>query len=346
MPRVLVAEDSAAARAVLVKILAADPTVRVVGQAHDGVEAVELTQKLRPDLVTMDVQMPRMGGLEATREIMITAPTPIVIVTSNTRILEVSASLDALRAGALEVLLKPSLPGTPTFKEQADRLLHTVRSLARVRVTRLKPADAVPPSADDIPVPQPRPEHAPRAAVIALAAAAGGPPALARILSDLPPDFAIPVLISQRIAPGLTAGLAAWLASATQLRVKIADENEMLLGRTVYLAPDGQHLGVSQRGTAAPSVAPPIDGYRPSGTYLFESVARAFGERTVAVLLSGEGRDGVEGLRAVRAAGGRVIAEDETSAVVSGMPAEATAAGLVDESLPASAIARRICELA
>jgi two-component system chemotaxis response regulator CheB len=339
--RVLVAEDSEAARALLVKALAIDPEIRVVGQARDGVEAVELTQKLRPDLVTMDIQMPRMGGLEATEEIMITAPTPIVIVTASTRIHEVGASLEALRVGALDVLVKPSL-ASPDYPGEVRRLVSSVKEISRVRVARPRP-----PAPSASPAAPPAPETPPeaRALAVAVAASAGGPMALQRLLAGLPADFAVPILVAQRITQGLTPGLVAWLDSGCPLRVKVADEGEPLAPRYVYLAPDGRHLGVSKRGTVALSVAPPLKGCRPSGSYLFDSAARVYGQALVAVVLSGEGDDGVAGLPAVREAGGRVLAQDEATSVVFGMPRAAAAAGLVDDVLPLEAIADRLVAL-
>lgn len=341
MIRVLVAEDSPTARELIVRILEADPEIRVVGEAADGVEAVALTRTLRPDLVTMDIHMPRLDGLAATKEIMITAPTPIVIVTGSTRAREVRDSMETLRVGALEVLVKPPGPGSPHFAPEAQRLVETVRAMARVKVVRHWRSS---------PAPAPRNETVARASstargrIVAIAASTGGPAALQAILCGLPASFSLPVLVAQHITPGFTTGLAAWLDSVCAFKVKVAQDGEALLSRTVYLAPDDRHLGV--RGeTVMLSDGPPDAGFRPSGTALFTSVAKAFGASTLAVVLTGMGEDGVAGLRAVRRAGGRVIVQDEASSVVYGMPGAAVAAGLAQVVLPLDAIAPHLVTL-
>jgi two-component system chemotaxis response regulator CheB len=184
-----------------------------------------------------------------------------------------------------------------------------------------------------------------RAGVVAIATSTGGPAALQRVFSGLDARFPAPILVVQHITPGFADGLATWLGSVCPLRVRTARHGEPLGPGTVYLAPDGRHLGISGHA-AALSDAPPIGGFRPSGTHLFESAARAFGAATVAVILTGMGDDGLEGLRAVRHAGGRVIAQDEDSSVVFGMPGAAIAAGLADAVLPLDAIAGRLAALA
>jgi len=340
MIRVLVAEDSPTARALLAEILGSDPEILVVGEARDGVEAVELTQRLRPDLVTMDIQMPRLDGLAATREIMITAPTPIVIVTAGVRPGEVEGSLDMLGQGALDVLKKPRGPGSPGFDHEAGRLVATVKAMARVKVVRRWRAAAARPASP--PPADPRS----RARVVAIAASTGGPGALRRVISGLPPDFAAPILVVQHIAPGFVAGLARWLDGVSPLRVKLAEEGERLAHRTVYLAPDGGHLGVSAGRRATLGRSGPVDGFCPSATPLFESVARSYGPSAVGVILTGMGRDGVRGLHALRRAGGRIIAQDESTSVVFGMPGAAIDAGLADAVLPVEAIAGRLATMA
>lgn len=340
MIRTLVAEDSIMARALLVSMLRADPEVSVVGEARDGVEAVEMTRRLRPDIVTMAVRMPRMDGLEATRTIMIETRTPIVIVSRNIDAREVETSMHALRAGALTVLEMPPGPGSPDFEEQARRFVAMVKAMSRVMVVRRWP--------------QPRPSAlasmAPVGActrVVAIGTSTGGPAALARILAALPGDFPAPLLVVQHIASGFMDGFASWLNTAGALPVKIGEDGEPLRPRTLYLAPDGAHLGVSSdRRFVAVTRGAPVGGFCPSATFLFESVASAFGTAAVAVILTGMGQDGVAGLRAVREAGGRIIAQDEQTSVVFGMPGAAVAAGLVDQVLPIGAMAPRLVELA
>ena len=342
MTRVLVAEDSVTARELLVEILRSEPGLEVAGEAKNGLEAVEMTRRLRPDVVTMDIRMPRMDGFEATRQIMVESPTPIVIVSGSLEVRDVEVSMHALRAGALTVLAKPPGPEAPDFEEQARRFVETVKAMSQVKVVRRWPERPRP----EPPRPLPSARNGAAARVVALAASTGGPAALARILSELPGDFPLPVLAVQHIARGFVEGFAAWLNTFGALRAKVAEDGEALRSRTVYIAPDDRHLGLADRSTIALSSAAPVGGFRPSASFLFESVGRAFGSSAVAVILTGMGQDGVEGLQALRAAGGRVIAQDEETSVVFGMPGAAVDAGLVDLTLPLGAVALRLREFA
>jgi two-component system chemotaxis response regulator CheB len=349
MIRVLVADDSATAREMIVQILGSDPEIRVVGEAVDGVEAVEAATRLRPDLVTMDLHMPRLDGLAATREIMITAPTPILIVTGSHRARDVEASMEILRCGALDVLLKPPGPRSPEFPMAARRLIAAVKAMSCVKVVRRwrPPAPArLGPEGTTAATPRVSPADV-RVRIVAVATSTGGPAALLRLVTDLPGSFPLPILVVQHITPGFVLGLASWLDGASALRVKVAQHDEPLSPRTVYLAPDDFHLGTDRRGgSVALSNEPPIGGFRPSGTFLFESVARSFGPTALALILTGMGEDGVKGLRTIRQAGGQVIAQDEKSSIVFGMPGAAVAAGLAPLVLPLEAIAARLVALA
>jgi two-component system, chemotaxis family, protein-glutamate methylesterase/glutaminase len=340
MIRVLIVDDSPTARSLLVAIFSSDADFQVVGEAVNGLEAVELTRKLRPDVVTMDIRMPKMDGFEATKEIMIATPTPIVIVTSSHSVHEIEMSLHALRAGALALLEKPAGPGSPGFEDAAQQLLSHVKAMAQVKVVRhwrsANPAARVEPAGS---------QRFGRPRVIAIATSTGGPAALHVLLSGLPADFAVPILVVQHISHGFIRGLADWLNKVGQLHVKVAEEGESLKKRTVYLAPDDRHLGVSSQGLVALSAAPPIGGFRPSGTHLFESVAKAYGGTATALILTGMGEDGVAGLRAVRQAGSRIIAQDEKTCVVFGMPCAAIAANLADEVLPLEEMSARLVGL-
>jgi two-component system chemotaxis response regulator CheB len=341
MFRVLVAEDSVTARELLVEVLRSDPEIAVVGEATNGVEAVALTKQLQPSVVTMDIRMPRMDGFEATRQIMVETPTPIVIVSGTYEERDVECSMHALRMGALTVLAKPPGPEAADFDDQCRRLVQTVKAMAQVKVVRRWPErlrGELPAIAAIQPGTRPR--------VVAMAASTGGPAALARILSELPAHFGLPVLVVQHIATGFVDGLAAWLNTTASLPVRVARDGDPLHPGTVYVAPDDHHLGVADRSTIAVSPTPAVDGFRPSGSVLFESVAQVFGKAVVAVILTGMGEDGVAGLRAVRTAGGRIIAQDEDTSVVFGMPGAAVAAGLADATMPLGAIASRLQELA
>jgi two-component system chemotaxis response regulator CheB len=329
MIRVVIADDMSASLALLDAVFRMEPGFEVVGRARDGAEAVELTRSLRPELVTMDIEMPVLNGFEATLRIMTECPTPIVIV-SGQDVNSVAFALNAMKAGALAVVPKPDAPGTPGFDAQARHLLTMARAMSGVKLLpRVQPAQ---PSA-----PHPPPART-RARVIAIAASTGGPPALSRILSELPADFRAPLLVVQHIAEGFAEGLAKWLGESSRLRVKVGARGEPLQPGTVYLAPDRCHLGVEGERIAL-SDDPPIDGFKPSGSYLFESVARSYGPAALGLILTGMGRDGVQGLAALRAAGGTVVAQDRDTSVIFGMNGEAVLGGLTDEVLPLDALA-------
>jgi two-component system chemotaxis response regulator CheB len=343
MIRVLVADDSATVRELLVAILESDPDIEVVGQAKNGVEAVDLAKRLRPDLITMDVHMPVMDGFAATKEIMVRAPTPIIIVSSSASGRDVEMSLNALRAGALMVVAKPHDPGAPTFNGRQEQFLSMAKAMADVKVVRRWDRTA---SVAGSGTPLLRTADGGAARVVAIAASTGGPAALQRILNDLPPGFPAPVLVVQHIAAGFTEGLADWLAASSPLQVKVAEHGEPLAPRTAYLAPDDRHLGLESSRRVAVLATPPVGGFRPSASFLFESAARHAGSRVAAVILTGMGSDGVAGLAAVRSAGGHVVAQDEATSVVHGMPRAAVEAGVVDTVLPLGEIAGYLARLA
>ena len=342
MLRVLVAEDSATTRALLVALLGSDEQLRVVGEAKNGAEAIAMTKDLRPDVVTMDIRMPIMDGFEATKQIMIEAPTPIVIVSATVEVRDVEVSVQALRAGALAVLPPPVGPSSPEFEESRQRFLGTVKAMSQVKVVRRWPER----SSRESRAPRWDPASAmgPPPRIVALAASTGGPSALCEVLSGLPGDFPLPIVVVQHIAEGFVSGFASMLTSAATLNAKLAEPGESIQPRTIYIAPDDRHLGLRDPGTLLLSNAPAIGGFRPSASFLFESVAKVFGRSTLAVILTGMGSDGLDGLRVVRQHGGRIVAQDEASSVVFGMPGAAASAGLVDITLPLSAIAGYILQ--
>jgi two-component system chemotaxis response regulator CheB len=341
MIHVLIAEDSTTVRLLLEEILSSDPDIRVVGQASNGAEAVRLAAELRPDLITMDIHMPVMNGFDATRAIMARTPVPIVIVSSSTTKRQVELSLDATRAGALMTIAKPQSPSSPEFAAQRQQLIAMVKAMAHVRVVRRRTVEATPARS----FPPPRRSLSEGVRLVAIAASTGGPAALQKILSMLPSGFPVPILVVQHIATGFVAGLSAWLDGSCALTVKVARHGEPLERQTVYVAADDRHLGVDVRLRAVVSDDPPVNGFRPSGTYLFESAVSACGGAVAAVILTGMGNDGVAGLRAVKAANGYGLAQDEGSSVVFGMPGEAIRAGLVDDVAHVDEIAARLAEI-
>lgn len=335
--RVVVAEPAAASRESLLAILKSDPLLVVVGIASGGLELVEMVRVLRPDVVLLKMRPGGLDTVKATRRIMESDPVPIVLVTAGPRCSDVAGSLDALSAGALAVLNLPTGSDTPGFADECQRIVSTIRTLGAVRVIRRSPLT--------IPAAEPPPSYPPGralAGIVAIAGSTGGPSALRLILAGLPSTFPVPILVVQHIAAGFVAGLVNWLDAATTLSVKLAEGGHQAVGGEVCLAPDRLHLGVMRHGRLTLSESPPVGGFRPSGSVLFESVAQSYGAAGLGVVLTGMGEDGVEGLRAMKSAGGYVLAQDESSSLVFGMPAAAIGAGLADEIVPLADMAERI----
>lgn len=341
MLRVIVAENNVVVRALIVETLRMAPEIEVVGEAWSGAEVIEMTRRLQPGLVIMGAQLQKVDSLEATKEIMTGQPTPIVLVTHDANSQEADIVLSALEAGALAVVSVSSLAEPSTAQQDRDSFLTTVKAMSQVKLVRRSRRVAVrePPSH------YPLLTHEAPAQIVAIAASTGGPAAIEAILARLPANFPAPILIVQHIANNFIEGVASWLDRISPLTVKVAKDHEPLDAGTVYLGPDWYHLGVSNRSRIRLADEPPIGGFQPSATYLFESVAQSFGAGVLGVILTGMGQDGVDGLRTVRARGGRVIAQDEASSVVFGMPRAAIEAGIVTEVLPISKIAETVINL-
>lgn len=337
MIRVLVVDDSATVREYLAYLLGEDPALEVIGTAHDGLEAVERAERLKPDVIVMDVHMPRMNGFEATRRIMERVPMPIVIVSASTSREEVALTFEALKAGAVTVVDKPGGPDHPKHAESARRLVETVKLMAEVKVVRRWPRRERP-----VPPSPPVAKLDRTIRLIAMGASTGGPQVVAEILSRLPGDLAAPILVVQHIAPGFTEGLGEWLGQETRLTVKLAEPGESLRAGTVYLARDGFQMGVTKDGRIRLTKEPAEDGFCPSASYLFQSVAETYGRSAIGILLTGMGRDGATGLKQLREAGGLTVAQDERSSVIFGMPGEAVRLGAAELVLPPGQISEMV----
>ncbi|HET6413864.1 MAG TPA: chemotaxis-specific protein-glutamate methyltransferase CheB [Anaeromyxobacter sp.] len=361
MIRVLVADDSRAFRAILRTILSRSPEIEVVGEARDGEEAVNQVLALRPDVVTMDVRMPGKDGLEAIEEIMRCRPTPVVVVSAEVGPLNQETSFRALEMGAVEVLAKPRADSRGRFEKEAEEIRMAVRAVAaRTSITRRRrppgtAGPAFPPRGGPAPARRPLSRQAlsptgplpspavPR--VLGIAASTGGPAALARILSELPAGFPIPILVVQHIADGFEGGLVHWLKGESPLHTKIAEDGEDLRPSTVYVAPGGSHLGASG-GAVRLLGGEPVRGFRPSGTVLFRTLARQYGPGAAGLVLSGMGEDGAEGLKTLRESGAWTGAQGPRTSVVYGMPRVAVERGAVAIRLELEEIAAALLKLA
>jgi len=344
MIEVLIAEDSQVVREYLQYLLEEDGEVRVVGAVENGREAVEFVRRQQPDVVTMDIHMPVMDGFEATRRIMEEQPVPIVIASASWDPEEAEKTFQALEVGAVSALEKPRGLGNPENEKLAREFVETVKLMAEVKVVRRWVKKS---SLEEKPEPiEESPERGLVAVeLVAIGASTGGPQALQRLVSELPPNFPVPVLIVQHIAPGFLQGMASWLSQSCDLPVHIATQGERLEPGHLYLAPDNFHMGVGQGLRVELSRAVPEFHLRPSVSYLFRSVAAQLGDRAAGILLTGMGRDGAEEMRQMRDRGAIIMAQDEESSVVHGMPGEAIKLGEVDYVLPPEEIGRKLASL-
>lgn len=342
--KVLIVEDSPVAREFLTYILTSDPEVQVVGMATNGAEALEAVGRLRPDVITMDIHMPIMDGLEATRRIMETTATPIVIVSGSASAAEATSTFRAMEAGALAVIVRPAGMSHTAFETETKELIQTVKLMSEIKVIRRIPRMSSDPG---LVAPLTTPIRKVNAIIkaIAIGASTGGPPVLKQILSGLPRELPVPLLIVQHIASGFVQGFAEWLSGTSGFPVRIASDGEALLPGHGYISPDGFHMGVASGPQIVLSDHPPENGLRPSVAYLFRCVARVFGPGAVGVLLTGMGRDGAHELKIMKESGAITIAQDQESSVVHGMPGEAIKLGAATHVLPPQGIAAMLSAL-
>ncbi|HEV3419931.1 MAG TPA: chemotaxis response regulator protein-glutamate methylesterase [Candidatus Acidoferrum sp.] len=344
--RVLVVDDSAFMRKVLETIFNADEQLVVIGHAKDGREAIALAESLKPDVITMDLNMPHMDGLQATAQIMTTNPRPIVVVSSESK--EGAAStLRALELGAIDFVTKPSSGIDLDMQSVKDDLLRKVRIASKVRVVRTAsrlaaalqaPMNGGAAAKPQSPVTRPaNPAAVPsdmRFPVVVLAASTGGPATVMRLAPGFTKDFPAAVILVQHMPAAFTTQYALQLAEFTGIRVKEAEANESVQPGTFYICPGGQHLRVSPTGRMQlDSATGRIDGYLPNIDVTMESVAAFAGAMSIGVVLTGMGSDGARGAKAIKNAGGYVVAQDEATSVIFGMPAEAIKSGAVDQVL-------------
>ena len=368
----LVADDSAFMRKVLVSILSADPQMEVVGEARDGKEAVAQSEALNPDVITMDINMPHMDGLQATEVIMSTKPRPIVIVSSESRE-GADTTLKALELGAIDFVAKPSSGIDLDMNSVREELSRKLRMASKVRVVRTAAksklaheialsaprVEASLPSgyarANDVQPPTPANFGKPSLAfansaatnsarsngrfpLVIVAASTGGPATLMKFVPAFPKDFPGAVLLVQHMPASFTAQFSRQLAEIAAIRVKEAEPGEIVAPGTLYLCPGSSHMKVSQTGRLTLDEGARINGYRPCADVTLETGADFAGSMGIAVILTGMGNDGCRGAQLVKSSGGHVIAQDEATSVIFGMNAEAIKSGAVDQILPVESI--------
>jgi two-component system, chemotaxis family, protein-glutamate methylesterase/glutaminase len=357
--RVLIVDDSAFMRKVLETILNSDDQLQVVGQAKDGREAVTLAESLKPDVITMDINMPHVDGLQATAQIMTTNPRPIVIVSSESR--EGAAStLKALELGAIEFVAKPSSGIDLDMQSVKEDLLRKVRMSAKVRVVRTASRLASTLQAVANTPANPGPRVAQRSQptalvdqrfpIVVLGASTGGPATVMRLAPGFTRDFPAAVFLVQHMPATFTTQYAAQLAEFTSIRVKEAEPNESVQPGTLYICPGAQHLRITPTGRIQlDATSGRINGYLPNIDVTMETAASYAGAMTIGVVLTGMGNDGAAGAKAIQNAGGLVIAQDEATSVIFGMPAEAIKAASVEQVLPLddiyAAIEKRVIQI-
>lgn len=339
--RVLVVEDSILMCKILTTLLNGDPQIIVTAIATNGKEAVELVPHVRPDLITMDMEMPLMDGLEAIKQIMSSHPTPILILSSSVFKKGMEKVFQAISYGALDVMDK----GEVVLKgnmNSGEILIEKVKQLTQKKVTYRFPmeerTEIFPPIGRKI---RKTPSHK----IVAMVASTGGPQALLEILKPLPESFPCGIVIVQHIATGFLSGLVHWLDKECRIKIKIAEDSEEIRPGVAYIAPENLQMRVREGGRIRLSNETAENGHMPSGDMLLESVAKIYGRESIGIILTGMGRDGVIGLKAIKQNQGKTMAQDEKSCVVFGMPHAAIELGVVDQVLPLKRISEELLSM-
>lgn len=325
MIKLLITEDSLSITEVLKTIFKSDSEIEVVGCARNGRESIQLTERLRPDVILMDITMPIMDGLEATRVIMSKMPTPILILSSLIKDDDPrNVGFEALRAGALDIMEKPALRLSCSDTNYEIELIRKIKTVSKV-----KPIHLIYRHEKGCPTKQ-KVHVTEDNRIIAIGASTGGPPAICSILKHFVPGFPLPILIVQHIFSGFSQGMVNWLSKNCSIRVKLAESGEKATRGVAYFPPDDFHLAIDDSHRIILSKERPVDGHKPSVDFMMRHVARAFREKGIGILLTGMGKDGTEGLRAIKRQGGKTIVQDKETSVIFGMPKSAIDAGVVD----------------
>lgn len=336
--RVLLVDDSALVREMLRSVLESDPGIAVVGEAANGVEAIAKIASLKPDIVTMDIEMPVMGGLEAIEKIIAVQPLPILVVTALTG---VRTAFAAISRGALDVIEKPDIS-----LENVQLLIQKIHYLAKVDVSAHLHIVANRDNKSFVKAAQVREEGSPKTGIVAIAASTGGPQAIHSILSNLPSNFPMPIVLTQHIAAGFTQGMVDWLNSGTQLAVVVAGNGSRLLPGHVYVNPAEYSMRISKQGLISLGEAEAGRIYHPCCNTMLSSVASSYRSSAIGLIMSGMGDDGVSGMQAIKAAGGSTLAQDAKSSVVFGMNRVAVERGYIHKIVPLEKIPAELMQRA
>lgn len=345
--RVMIVEDSLVVRELLRYIVSRDPRLELVAAVASGEEALAVIGGARPDVISMDIRLPGIDGLETTRRIMAERPTPIVVIADAVEDSSLHISMNALRAGALSVVEKPVATTHAGYESVAGEICTQLRIMAQVPVIRRRPIGSEW-AGRTVPVaPPPMPMASGQSpSVFGIAASTGGPPALAKVIGALPETFPLPILLVQHMGAAFMEGFAAWLDSVVALPVGLARDGERAEPGRVYVAPGDRHLELGSNRVLRVVDSAAVSGQRPAATVLFRSIARQAGSSAVGALLTGMGEDGAAGLLEMHGAGAQTVAEHESTAVVYGMPAAAVRLGAARAVLPLDRIAGHIMRLA
>ncbi|MBF0521429.1 MAG: chemotaxis response regulator protein-glutamate methylesterase [Candidatus Omnitrophica bacterium] len=338
--RVLIADDSPIIAKVISSVLTSDPQIQVVGIACNGKEAVDMTADLRPDIITMDIHMPIMDGYEATKQIMAYHPTPILIASAAVKADGVDKMFRAISYGALDLIDISDL-AVKDDRVCGENLVENIKLLSRIKVVHHLLAKLEGRKEEPVIVPEIHQRHLSEK-ILAIAASTGGPNAIFTILKKLPQDFPYGIVIVQHITSGFLEQFVSWLRTECRIKIKIAEEGEAIHPGVAYLAPCDLQMKVAEGGILRLLNDPLYDGHKPSGSVLFESVAKVYKDNVVGVILTGMGKDGASGLKKVKASGGKTIAQDEDSCIVFGMPKAAIDIGAVDRVCALNDIAQEI----
>lgn len=339
--RVMIVDDSRVSRKLYQSILAAYPEFEICCFASNGKEAVEMAASFKPDVISMDIEMPVMNGLDATRIIMQEHPMPIVIVSSLYRTDEIQLAMRVLEAGAVGIIVKPYGPGNPSHEKEAKSYARMIRTMSEVKVVRRR-SFGNKSSSESVTVDPSQQKNPQRAELVVIGASAGGPEAVKTVISAFDRNFQLPVLIVQHIDPHFAEGYCQWLSGHTSMLIKIASENEVLSPGTVYLSAGGKHLKVLGKNRVGSVDGVAINGHKPSVELLFDSARDHYGGNLIAIMLSGMGNDGAAAMKRLFDSGALCLVQNAASCLVFGMPGEAIKLGAASNVLHPAEISNEV----